>query len=307
MQLTDLYNELLNNQLPIYTDSKQVVSLLDKRGLNNCHFTESFDFINSASKAFVIPTTYEFQQQSNQLWQQKFASILLLFSAVKFDNSVMAIDYTLEQFLGLNLADLLIKRQGFYQQIAKSSELTIKSAESSSLSVRLSDKLETANFDEILKPGWQYSFAEICEASIVNIKEDKSSFCCEGKFSFDGIIYTIGNQANRERNQDKLIRLTQAINNARQKYLLIEDNQIKSLVLDDKDQTNLLTAMDYAELERGLALTELAFGCNAQLHPNIINWQLNSVANEGVYGTHLGIGMANKCPHIDFIQAGITP
>lgn len=307
MQLTDLYNELLNNQLPIYTDSKQVVSLLDKRGLNNCHFTESFDFISSASKAFVIPTTYEFQQQSNQLWQQKFASILLLFSAVKFDNSVMAIDYTLEQFLGLNLADLLIKRQDFYKQIANSSSLTIKSAESSTLSVRLSDKLETANFDEILKPGWQYSFAEICEASIVNIKEDKSSFCCDGKFSFDGIIYTIGNQANRERNQDKLIRLTQAINNARQKYLLIEDNQIKSLVLDDKDQTNLLTAMDYAELERGLAITELAFGCNTQLHPNIINWQLNSVANEGVYGTHLGIGMANKCPHIDFIKAGITP
>lgn len=195
MLLTDLYNELLNNQLPIYTDSTQVLSLLDKRGFNNCHFSENFDFINSVTRAFAIPTSYEFQQQSNQLWQQKFASILLLFSAIKFDNNITSIDYTLQQFLNLDLTDLLAKRQGFYTQIANSSSLIIQSDDNSHLSVELSEKLETANFDEILKPGWQYSFAEICEASIVNIKHDKSSFCCDGRFSFDGVIYTIGNQA----------------------------------------------------------------------------------------------------------------
>jgi hypothetical protein len=29
------------------------------------------------------------------------------------------------------------------------------------------------------------------------------------------------------------------------------------------------------------------------------------VVNEGIYGTHVGIGMAQKAPHIDFISQAL--
>ena len=235
----------------MYTDDVKLSNWLQDQGFQ-CNIVDNFNFAYDIPYSFVIPTTYELQKYSNQLWKESFDSIIMLFSAVKFDNSLATIQYTLNHFFNFDIHEMLQNLDHGYNLIAQSRELTVNN-NNEKLNIKLATTLETANHDKILRKNWQYSITELCEASVVNIKSDQSSFSCNGAFNFDGIIQTAANSQVKEINTNVTKNLFNAIHHATTKKIIIEDNKIITLILDDHDCTNLLHAMNY-QLERGWQL-----------------------------------------------------
>lgn len=223
---------------------------------------------------------------------------------MRYDANIKAIAYSFEQILACNITQVLKLRAKADEQIAQvEDKLYLCDDRGTKLNCFLSENLEVINTADELETGWFYSISEILESGIVNIKSDKSSFSVDGTFFFEGIIYACGNQKVRENNQELLTYLLNKVASSQEKYIDIEDNSIIRLVLDGREETSILLDMNY-KLERNLSLTEIGFGCNKRIAQNI-NWRINSIMNQGVHGMHIGIGMAQKSPYIDFISQSI--
>ncbi|MEH2067805.1 MAG: hypothetical protein V7K47_06500 [Nostoc sp.] len=221
-----------------------------------------------------------------------------------FDGSLAAIQYSFNQLISGDIQQALEIRDILYDKIADiKSELYLLDSRGSKLNCQLSESIEIANADVELEAGWFYSVAEFWESSVVNTKANKSSFSVNGIFYFDGILSQTTTQETKENNWKPLKYLTDKVVSSQEKYLQIEDNAITQLIIDGQDETSILLDMTY-NLERDLSLTEMAFGANKHIGEKI-DWSINSVVNEGIDGTHVGIGMAQKAPHIDFISQAL--
>ena len=298
MQIIDFYQALVAKQIPIIFDSHQVDIFCKEQGYKTIFF-DDYDF-KSQQAAFLIFSDYKYYYKLKQLWHDS-QSIIVHLPAVKFDGSLSVIQYSLKQLMSSDIEQALTIRDFLYDKIADiESELTLSDVRGSKLNCQLTDNIEIANADLELEPGWFYSVAEFWESSVVNTKANKSSFSVDGIFYFDGILTQTTTQETKENNWKPLKYLTDKMVNSQEKYLRIEDNAITQLVIDGEDETSVLLDMTYS-LERGLSLTEIAFGVNKNIRETV-DWSINSVVNEGIYGTHIGIGMAQKAPHIDFIS-----
>ncbi|MCP2731261.1 hypothetical protein [Limnofasciculus baicalensis] len=298
MNIREFHQSLIQKQIPIIVDSLEVNLYLTEQGYK----TKLFDLYNFESQeaAFLIFSDYRYYYKLKELWQTSKSRIVHL-PAVKFDGRLETIDYSFKQIIAADIEQCLTIRSNLYEKIAEAdSDLSLSDWRGSKLNCHLGERIEIANNDEELDPGWFYSIAEFLESSIVNTKGDKASFSVDGTFFFDGILYQTTTEDTKEENIKPLKYLAERVASSQEKYLQIEDNIIKHLILDGQDVTSVLLDMSY-HLERNLSLTEIAFGCNKGILETI-NWEINSVLNEGVYGTHVGIGMAQKAPHIDFIS-----
>jgi hypothetical protein len=298
MHVLDFYQALIQKKIPIIVDSHQLNAYLREQGYQTILFDE-YDF-QTQQVAFIIFSDYHYYYKLKELWHTSKSTVVHL-PAVKFDGSFEVICYSFNRLITADIEQGLVIRAKLYEKIADTdSEFYLSDLRGSKLKCQLAESVEIANADEELQPGWFYSVSEFWESSVVNFKANKSSFSLEGTFFFDGILYQTTTQETKERNGKALKYLADKVASSKEKYLQVEDNTITHLILDSRDETSVLLDMNY-DLERNLSLTEVAFGCNTNILETI-NWGINSVLNEGVYGTHIGIGMAQKCPHIDFIS-----
>ncbi|MEH2083604.1 MAG: hypothetical protein V7K89_27625 [Nostoc sp.] len=298
MKIIDFYHSLLNHKIPIIIDNIQLESYFKKQGYQTIIF-DKYDY--SCKKiAFAVISDYSYH---DRLIQQSYTSesSLIHLLAVRYDASPQVIAYSFEKLLSCDLVQALELRNKIYEQIAEvEDELYLYDDRGSKLKCLLSESLEVLNTEDELEPGWFYSISEMLVSGILNIQNDKSSFSIDGTFFFDGIIYACGNAQVKKRNQDALTYLLEKVASSKEKYIDINENTITRLVLDGSDETDILLEIDYV-LERSLSFTEIGFGCNKNIEKNV-NWQINSIMNQGVYGTHIGIGMAQSSPYIDFIS-----
>ncbi|MFO5438859.1 MAG: hypothetical protein ACLBM4_09365 [Dolichospermum sp.] len=295
------HHSLVNKKIPILIDSNDLNYYFQEQGYQTILF-DDYDFA-SQQLAFAVISDYRYHDRLIQLSHNSKSTIIHLL-AVRYDINPQIIAYSFEQLLSCDLTQVLELRANTYEQIAEvEDELYLSDHRGTKLKCLLSESLEVINTEDELEPGSFYSISEMLESGIVNIQSDKSSFSLEGTFFFDGIIYACANPQVRERHQDTLTYLLEKVNSSQEKYIHIEDNTITHLILDSRDETSILLEMDYG-LERNLSFTEIGFGCNKNIEKNL-NWQINSIMNQGVYGTHIGIGMAQKSPYIDFISQSI--
>lgn len=301
MHILDFYQSLISKKMTIVVDNHQLRSYLDCKGYQTILFDE-YNFRHKQA-AFVIFSDYDYHDRLKELWHTSESTIVHL-PAVKFDSSFEGIIYSLERLLeanSLNLEEALRLRSQIYDEIAEvEEELHLSDGRGSHLKCQLAESLEIANAEDELQAGWFYSIAELWESSVVNIKGNKSSFSVDGIFYFDGILYSANQPAIKERNRIALEYLANRIVSSQQKYIELEDNSVTRLVLDGCDETPALLDVELHP-ERQLSLTEMAFGCNSGI-VNHVDWKVNSVMNEGIYGMHLGTGIPNRSPHIDFIS-----
>ncbi|MEH2083605.1 MAG: hypothetical protein V7K89_27630 [Nostoc sp.] len=298
MQIIDFYQALIERQLPIIVDSHKIDTYSKEQGYKTIFF-DDYDF-KSEQAAFLIFSDYNYYYKLKQLWHDS-RSIIVHLPAVKFDGSLAVIQYSFNQLISSDIEQALAIRDILYDKIADTeTELSLSDLRGSKLNCQLTENIEIANADLELEPGWFYSVAEFWESSVVNTKANKSSFSVDGIFYFDGILSQTTTQETKENNWKPLKYLTDQVVNSQEKYLRIENNAITQLIIDGQNETSVLLDMSY-NLERGLSLTEIAFGVNKKIRETV-DWSINSVVNEGIYGTHVGIGMAQKAPHIDFIS-----
>ena len=301
MHILEFYQAFLQRQMPIIVDSNEIDTYSQEQGYKTIFF-DDYDF-KSKQTAFLIFSDYSYYYKLKQLWHDSQSTIVHL-PAVKFDGSLPVIEYSFNQLLSGDIEQALAIRDILYDKIAESeSELYLSDSRGSKLKCSLGENIEIANADVELESGWFYSVAEFWESSVVNTKANKSSFSVDGTFYFDGILTQTTTQETKDYNWQPLQYITDRVKLSQEKYLEIEDNAITHLIIDGQDETAALLDMTY-NLERGLNLTEIAFGANKKIGETI-DWSINSVVNEGIYGTHVGIGMAQKAPHIDFISQAL--
>ncbi|MDZ8239476.1 MAG: hypothetical protein RMZ69_20395 [Nostoc sp. ChiQUE01a] len=301
MHIINFHQALLNKKIPILIDSDRIGSYFREQGYQTVLF-DNYDF-TAQQTVFAVISDYHYHDAIVKL-SNTSASTLIHLLAVRYDPNPLAVAYSFEQLLSCHFREVLELRTQAYERIAETEEeLYLFDDRGSKLNCFLSENLEVVSTDDELEPGWFYSISEILESGIVNIQNDKSSFSVEGTFFFDGIVYACANPDVRERNQNALTYLLERVASSQEKYIEIKDNAITRLVLDSSDVTSILLDMNYG-LERNLSFTEIGFGCNKTIEKQL-NWQVNSIMNQGIYGTHIGIGMAQKCPYIDFISQSI--
>ncbi|MHC5915378.1 MAG: hypothetical protein ACYTXE_31280 [Nostoc sp.] len=301
MKIMDFYDFLTNRKIPIIVDNIQIKTYFQNQGYQAIFF-DNYDY-SSNEVAFAVISDYSYH---DRLIQQSYTSEsrLIHLLAVRYDASPEAIAYSFDKFLSCDLMQILDLRNKVYEQIAEvEEELYLYDDRGTKLKCLLSESLEVLNTKDELEPGWFYPISEILESGIINILDSKSSFSLDGIFFFDGIIYACANAQVKERNQDVLTYLLEKVASSKEKYIGINENTITRLVLDGRDEINTLLEMDYG-LEHSLNFTEIGFGCNKSIKGNV-NWQINSIMNQGVYGTHVGIGTAQNSPYIDFISQSL--
>ena len=288
---------LKNRELPIIIDDERIRRCVTELGFSAIHY-DHFEFLSERKPFFVLLSTLQYHDKLMELWN-RISTVVSHVALAKFDNSTECIEYSLKQFLSIDYQDTLKRRADYYERVLSCKHVDIVTP-AGVLTCHLNEAIEVANDELNMKPGWLYSAAEFLETSIVNLESGRSSFWLDGQFSFDGIVYLFNNEALRAEygsTFDALLHSTQHGNN----FLEYKDNTITRVVVGGKDVSAMFTELIRGK-ERESAPSEFAFGCvNYALRQD---WRLNSLMHESAHGVHVGVGMSQQIPHVDFIARG---
>ncbi|MBK8266368.1 MAG: hypothetical protein IPK80_34205 [Nannocystis sp.] len=282
--------------MPLFIDDAAHLPMLARRGFMARPMTD-FDAAKTTTQpAFIVFTRAAAHEAFLQRWGE-IPGITAHLSLAKFDTSPEVVEYSIDQLLHVDFAATLTRRAAYYDAI-----LSCDSAEvlppKGPLMCAMGDSVEIANRDDEMAPGWLYSVSEFLEASLVNIECDRSTFCLDGEFAFDGLIYLFNNPELRERagrTLDEWSRLAARGGNT----ATLVNNSLTRLVLGGVDETSRLMDLTRGR-ERERAATEFAFGC-VDYDLAAQDWTRNSVMHESFDGVHVGIGMGQEIPHFDLI------
>lgn len=298
MDANEYFSLLIKRKIPFVIDDERWRDFLVAHGFPVVHFDDG-DFLSAKEEpSFTLITRLDYHARLMERWSEA-RNVSSHLALAKFDTSPRGIEYTLTQFLSVDFRSTLARRAQYYDALLSCQDTEIVTG-AGVLRAGFRDALEVANSDLEMQPGWLYSVAEFFETSVVNLEADRSSFCLNGDFGFDGLIYLCNKEELKGAvgaKLDELIRLSTAGGNV----VRFADNQIEQLVIGGQDQTALLRELTTGR-ERESAATELAVGCVEFPLPQ--DWSINSVMHESTHGVHVGIGMGGEVPHMDFISKG---
>jgi len=282
--------------MQVLVDDVRHLPFLARRGFS-ARALAGFDFAATAAQpAFVVFTEAAAHEAFLQRWGE-IPGITAHLSLAKFDVSPEVIEYSIDQFLDIDIAATLARRSAYYDALLSCDSAEVRPPHGPLLCA-MGQSVEIANRDDELAPGWLYSVSEFLEASLVNIECDRSTFCLDGEFGFDGLIYLFNNPELRGRAGRTLAAWAQLVTRGDNRATLVA-NSVTRLVLGGVDQTEQLLGLTRGR-ERGSAATEFAFGCVAY-DLATQDWSRNSVMHESFHGIHVGIGMGQEIPHFDLI------
>ncbi|MEB0011495.1 hypothetical protein QN379_05640 [Glaciimonas sp. Gout2] len=298
MHFIDYFKALKDRELTCLYDSMPVYESLRRQGFRNLVAFDRFDF-SIEKPCFAIISLYETHDKLKVLWDTSRAYVSHI-AVAKFDNSIASIDYALERMLAVDVAKAIHYRNQVYEAFSVSDIVHIQRG-ATDVRCTLGDELEIANCDLELSGGWFYSIAEWFEASVVNMESERSSFSLAGTLEFDGLIYLANNPELKKKCHKDADRLLQLVSQGKN-LVTFENNKLVSLIAGGQDETACLQRM-FERDRREMSATEFAFGC---VEHDAIQWNINSLLNESTYGMHIGIGMGQQAPHIDFIAKGLS-
>jgi hypothetical protein len=296
MQATDYFQRLFARELVVLVDDVRYCAYLERQGFR-ARALADFDFAATPhAPVFVIFTLADAHERFLARWGE-IPGVTVHLSLAKFDTSPQIIEYSIDAFLAIDMPDTLARRRDYYQAVLSCDDAEVLPPHGRLL-CRMGENVEIANRDEVLEPGWLYSVSEFLEASLVNIERDRSTFCLDGEFVFDGLIYLFNNPQLRDA-VGPLLDAWQRLATGGHNSARFVDNAMTQLVLGGVDQTAQLRELT-ASKERGSAATEFAFGC-VDYDLDKQDWSRNSVMHESFWGVHVGIGMGQEIPHFDLI------
>lgn len=297
MDASHYFSLFKERRMPFIIDDERLRELVTGLGFQVRHYDE-YDFAAEPAPCFVLLSSLAYHARFMKLWDRIEAPTTHV-ALAKFDPSIECIGYSLQQLLSIDYEDTLRRRAYYYERVVSAGRIEVSTA-AGVLSCQPADAIELANDDVTLKPGWLYSIAEFLETSIVNLEAAGSSFRLNGRLGFDGIVYLFNDDALRTEYSttlDSLLRRSLCGGN----LLEYEDNVLTRLVVGGEDLTRDFTAMIRGK-ERESAPSEFAFGCVE--YPLRQDWTRNSLMHESAHGVHVGLGMSQEIPHIDFIARG---
>ncbi|WAS91506.1 hypothetical protein [Nannocystis punicea] len=296
MQATTFFKRLFDRTMPVLVDDARHLPFLARRGFTARPIGD-FDFASTtAQPVFVIFTEAAAHEAFLQRWGE-IPGITAHLSLAKFDTSPEIIEYSIDQLLDIDFAATLARRSAHYDAIL-SCDYAEVTPPHGPLRCSMGESVEIANRDDEMEPGWLYSVSEFLEASLVNIERDRSTFCLDGEFAFDGLIYLFNNPELRSRvgwMLEEWVRLAARGGNS----ATLVGNSVTRLTLGGLDRTEQLLELTGGK-ERQSAATEFAFGC-VDYSLAAQDWSRNSVMHESFWGIHVGIGMGQDIPHFDLI------
>ncbi|MCG1042587.1 hypothetical protein KQH60_08540 [Mycetohabitans sp. B8] len=296
MHAVDYFQAFAARRIPVVTDSTIGSEIAKKHGFTTVDF-DDFDFSSPSNTAFLLITTYETHTRLRDLWDTAKAVVAHL-ALAKFDCSAETIGYSMAKLLTAPFSDTLNMRKNAYADMLCANCIEFDS-KGQKFICRFSDDVLIANNEDKMEPGWMYSVAEFFEASIVNIAGKETSFIVNGEFRFDGMIYLCNNAELKQKFGNVLTPLMKncaAGNNT----IFFKDSIAEKILIGGVDVTEQFVST-FSKLEQGLRAMEIALGCVD--YPEPVDWNQNSVINEGTLGLHIGIGMGLEMPHIDFISS----
>jgi hypothetical protein len=268
-----------------------------------------FDF-SSESDVFVVSNS---RQASDYMIEEVFGNHNCHCAHINpwklHCNSDEVLAYTLDRILACDVDTALAGRRKLDDIIRTKlrSHLEISSPEAT-FRAEFVGPVEITNTDDTMSQGWNYSIAEFLEIGLLNFGDKhETGFVVSGEMDFHGIVGFGPEKPGIAR--DPLVRdLLAAMHASSSKRIRVKENVITSMTLDRADYTDLLFGCfgesgDDPELREETKLKEIAFGCNRLDHTQV-DWSKNALINEGVYGFHLGFGLADRASHIDFVHQG---
>ncbi len=298
MHATEYFKRLFAREIPVVVDNPEYIASLKGRGFEVLEYGE-VDFRERRDPCFVLFTRSASHEEFLQLWDE-VPAITAHLSLTKFDLTPETIEYSIDQFLGIDFAATLERRAAFYDSLLSCDNVEVVPPQGP-LMCAMGEEVELADRADEMTPGFLYSVSEFLEASVVNLAADRSSFILDGEFAFDGLIYLCNNPGLRAEVGElfkEWVRLASKGSNS----ATFVNNAITRFVLGGVDVTQRLLEVTGGK-ERGSSATEFAFGCvDYELESQ--EWWRNSVMHESFHGIHVGIGMGQQIPHFDLIARG---
>ena len=268
-----------------------------------------FNF-SSGGEAFIISNSAKVSDRMvDELWGNHNCIIAHINPWKLYNNSAESQIYTFDRIISSDIDSVLLERRRLREILGNNVQKSLQiSSSSADLWAEFVGSVEISNTDDCMKRGWNYSVAEFFEVGLLNFGGNRvTGFQVSGEFKFDGIV-AFRSQANEASKEAALKELMLMLDNNTKKHLTVEANIIKKVHIDGLDISELVFRCfgvegDVGEIYEEAKLKEVAFGCN-RIDVNNVKWHHNSIINEGVYGFHLGFGLADRASHIDFVGAG---
>jgi hypothetical protein len=293
MQLADYLGVLGSGQATIVVDHAPLLAASRAAGFADVRHSSDFDAASFDGAALWFVTTRASQQRARTLWDGCGGIIVLMIDA-KAGGDPAAVPHVLERLTALDPGAVVDERRRQYDRLMTEDLLAIRTR-SSLLQCRIGEAVEIACDADELEPQTPYVLTELLKASIVNIEAPTSTFSLDGELIFDDLLFQANGQATLERHAPMLSAWRGLAAAGADNRLRLDGNRIVELILNGSDCTQQLLSL-CAGKEWETNATECAIGVlDSRAEPT-----LNTVFHQTRRGLHIGLGMGEQLPFLDF-------
>lgn len=291
MLIKDFFDDLKMGKVPIIIDDEHQRSLCQPYADEIYHYRE-FDFSSDHSGLLLTSRRDFITQDLKNIAVDNQSKIMLLPMAKHLfcHEYEQCIDYSLEKLMRTETDLCLQKIKQIESVVKNNSFLCMDNITLQIQSInQLSCPLEIKSGD-LLSPYSIYEFALFQPPNITR-------FIVDGVFDFDQML--IAGFDENDENKKLKFDFIHHVHQSKKRFLRIKNNKVTSLIIDNREYVDVVD-----RLAGGCSVVEIAFGVNETMKENH-NAYLNSPMNEGVTGSHIGVGTGKGNYHIDFISQRI--
>lgn len=301
MLVKDFFLDLQLKKIPIVVDQPELFSVFKKHA--ECVFSyNDFDF-SAKNTAFLVLSSFDFLNTEMKSYIKKSQSKIMLFPLTKHlaarhvsDDYFNLIDYSFDALINSDITACYESVQEISSSFSKKTLLTHQS-ENSDLSIEV-NAIQKLNCNSMIEYGNVFSPYCLFEYALFQPPEAKQ-LVVNGQFEFNYVLVSAPfEKAHLDQNKNKLM---DKINHSKHATLVINDNVIQSLRVDGSELVHCFNDGICASRN----IVEVAFGVNTYMQ-RCFDRNINSPLNEGILGTHVGIGTGKNEYHIDFISTEIN-
>ena len=294
MMAVDFFKQLQARELLIVVEDAVLEKSIQQLGFNDTALVTEFDFVNNSKAVLWLISDYETQYEMASLWDAA-GGIIVQMTESKAGGRADTLLYTLDKLLNVNYEKLLSDREAAYEKLLSCDHIEIETP-GAMLTCHIAEEVEIASNEIELESGYLYSLTEFFKASLINMDGVTSTFRLEGKLAFQGFLH----QANYQTLRQEVLPLMQQFQILFQQRegdnsLHFENNRIARLIMGGTDVTAELFTLCKVK-ERETNATEFALGLS-EFSPD---WNLNTVFHQTLAGVHVGMGMGEQIPFLDF-------
>ena len=292
MQDHEFFAKLQARDLCVVVDNEETASVVRQLGFQHTALTTQFNFAANTEAVLWLITDYASQYGMQPLWDTAGGTIVQMTQS-KAGGEIDTLHYTLENLLTVDYTALLKQRDAAYEQLLSYDRISIQTP-NAALHCHIAEEVEIASYEKELESGYLYSLTEFLKASILNLESPTSTFRLEGDIAIDGFLHQANFQALWQQSLP-LMQEMRALSQQGNNHLQIENNAINRLLLGGKDLTSKLFELCDGK-EWQTHITELALGF-LDITPN---YALNTLLHQANQGVHIGMGMGEQIPFLDF-------